>query len=47
MLYGVQPDDLWIFAGAVAGVFVVAFAASLIPARRAASIDPIAALRFE
>lgn len=47
MLYGVKPENGWMLAGAAAGVVVVALAASLIPARRAASIDPMAALRCE
>ena len=47
MLFGVQPGNVLIFAAAVVGVLAVALAASLIPARRAASIDPIVALRFE
>ncbi len=45
MLFGVQPNDPRIFAAAVAGILAVAAAASLIPARRAASVDPITALR--
>jgi predicted permease len=46
-LYGVKPDDIASFALAIAGVAVVAVAASLIPARRAAAIDPMIALRSE
>ena len=47
MLFGVKPGDPRFFAAAVAGIALVALAASLIPARRAASVDPITALRFE
>ncbi|HLJ78571.1 MAG TPA: FtsX-like permease family protein, partial [Acidobacteriaceae bacterium] len=47
MLFGVKPDDAGIFVAAVVGVFVVTTAASLIPARRAASVDPTTALRME
>ena len=46
-LFGVSPFDPLVLA--VAGVVVVmlALAASLLPARRAASIDPMKALRAE
>jgi ABC-type antimicrobial peptide transport system permease subunit len=47
MLYGLAPGDPVTFAAALAGIFVVCFVASVIPARRAASIDPIVALRYE
>jgi predicted permease len=47
MLYGLKPyDPLTLVCAALLLVFV-ALAASLIPARRAASIDPIKALRHE
>jgi predicted permease len=46
-LYGVTPRDPASFVAAVAGVVFVALIASLIPARRAASIDPAIALRSE
>jgi putative ABC transport system permease protein len=47
MLYEVKPNDLGTYL-AIAGVlFAVALAASLIPARRAAWVDPSAALRAE
>ncbi|MEZ5354834.1 MAG: FtsX-like permease family protein [Bryobacteraceae bacterium] len=47
MLFGVHPADPWTYA-AVAGVLTIsALVAAYIPARRAASIDPIAALRQE
>jgi predicted permease len=46
-LYGVKPDDLATFAMAVIGIALVAIGASMIPARRAASIDPLTALRSE
>jgi len=47
LLYGVSPFDPLAFA--VASVFLVAVAllAAFIPARRAARIDPITALRHE
>lgn len=46
-LYGVRPYDPLSFAGAVLGVAIVALAASMIPARRAAGVDPLTALRAE
>jgi ABC-type antimicrobial peptide transport system permease subunit len=47
MLFGVVPGDLLSFVCALLGVTLVALAASAIPARRAASVDPIVALRYE
>jgi predicted permease len=47
MLFGVVPGDSTSFFVALFGVTVVALAASAIPARRAASVDPIVALRYE
>jgi predicted permease len=46
-LFGVQPADIPTAAAAVAILAIVAFGAGLIPARRASSIDPIKALRYE
>ena len=46
-LYEVKPFDALSYALAVLGVAFVAAAASLIPARRAASVDPLMALRAE
>jgi predicted permease len=47
MLHGVTPSDPAAFAGAVIVLGVVAIMASLVPALRAARIDPITALRQE
>jgi predicted permease len=47
MLFGVMPGDFLSFFGALFGVILVALIASAIPARRAASVDPIVALRYE
>ena len=47
MLFGVQPGDMLSFLLALFGVILVALAASIIPARRAAALDPIVALRYE
>jgi predicted permease len=47
ILYGVQPFDFVSFAGAAALLAVVAFAAGVVPARRAASVNPADSLRAE
>jgi predicted permease len=47
VLYGLKPGDFTSMAIALAGVALVALGASLVPARRAAGIDPLAALRME
>jgi predicted permease len=46
-LYGVTPADAQTAVAAVGVLLVVAAAAGLIPARRASSIDPLRALRYE
>jgi ABC-type antimicrobial peptide transport system permease subunit len=46
-LYGVKPHDPLLIAATVAALAAVALAAAFIPARRAASIDPVRALRGE
>jgi drug/metabolite transporter (DMT)-like permease len=46
-LYGVQPLDAVTYVLAILGVTVVAFVASAVPASRAASVDPLKALRTE
>ncbi len=44
---GVSPTDPWTFAAVVAIVVVVGMAACAVPANRAASVDPLVALRYE
>jgi predicted permease len=46
-LYGVKPFDAVSYLLAVGGVAAVALAASAVPAGRAASVDPLTALRTE
>jgi putative ABC transport system permease protein len=45
LLYGVAPNDIFTFVVVAVAMLTVAFAASWLPARRAALIDPAAALR--
>ena len=47
MLYGLKPSDPQTLAIALAGISVVALLASLLPAQRAATVQPMAALREE
>jgi putative ABC transport system permease protein len=44
---GVSTTDPWTFATVVAIVVLVGLGACLLPARRAARVDPLAALRYE
>jgi len=45
LLYGVHPHDLLVFLAVPLLLFAVAVLASYLPARRAAKVDPIVALR--
>jgi putative ABC transport system permease protein len=47
MLFRVAPDDLSTYAVVLAGISAVAGLASWVPARRAARVDPLVALRYE
>ena len=47
LVFGVGPRDIRTIAVGVLTLAVVAIGAALIPARRAASVDPIVALRVE
>jgi ABC-type antimicrobial peptide transport system permease subunit len=47
LLYGVSPHDPVTFLAAPAALLLVALAASWLPARRAAALDPVGALRRE
>jgi ABC-type antimicrobial peptide transport system permease subunit len=46
-LYGTSTRDPWVLIGSVASLISIASAASLLPAMRAARIDPMEALRTE
>jgi macrolide transport system ATP-binding/permease protein len=46
-LYNVSVQDAWVMAGAVVALAISACVAGLIPARRAASTEPMRALRSE
>jgi predicted permease len=47
LLYGIAPTDLVAFGGAATLLAAAALAASWVPARRAARVDPVIALRSE
>ena len=47
ILYGLKPNDLLTFTAAIALLILVALAGSFLPARRAARVDPMVALRYE
>jgi putative ABC transport system permease protein len=47
MLFGVTPADVPTYAAVIALFAAVAAIAALVPARRAASVDPLIAIRYE
>jgi len=46
-LYQVQPLDIWTYLAVAVTLLIIGLIAALIPARRAASIQPMEALRTE
>jgi predicted permease len=47
LLYGVSPRDPWVLSSSAAVLLATAILACVIPARRAAMVDPMEALRYE
>jgi ABC-type antimicrobial peptide transport system permease subunit len=46
-LYGITVRDPWVFAGSIVALALIASVASLMPALRAARVEPMAAIRCE
>ena len=47
MLYGLEPGDPWVLVLTLSAIIAVTIAAAILPARRAAALDPMRALRME
>ena len=47
LLYGIKPTDPLTYAAVISSLVGVATLASLVPARRAASVDPLVAMQAE
>jgi len=46
-LFGVRPDDVGVYVAAAIGLALAGLLATVVPARRAAIVDPLVALRHE